>query len=113
LVRQRNLSHQEIKIRILSYLYNKEEGANAHNIQFHAIPGHTQEASRFKRLLEELCTLERIREVDMSHVTKGRVIYIITDKGKRTIENLRNPSLKKFEPFTYVIVNYAIVVFYF
>jgi hypothetical protein len=54
----------------LSYLYNKEEGSNAHNIQFHAVPGHTQEASRFKVLLEELCNLERIQEVDMSHVTK-------------------------------------------
>ena len=58
----------------MSYLYNKEEGSNAHNIQFHAVPGHTQEASRFKVLLEELCNLERIQEVDMGHVTKGRVI---------------------------------------
>lgn len=32
-----------------------ESELNAHSIQFHAVPGHTQEASRFKRLLEELC----------------------------------------------------------
>jgi hypothetical protein len=96
LARQRNLSQQDIKIRILSYLYNKEEGSNAHNIQFHAVPGHTQEASRFKVLLEELCNLERIQEVDMSHVTKGRVIYKITDKGRQTIIHLRNPLIKEF-----------------
>ena len=96
MVGHRNLSQQEIKIRILSYLYNKEEGSNAHNIQFHAVPGHTQEASRFKRLLEELCALERIQEVDMSYVAKGRVIYKITNKGRETIEHLRNPLIKEF-----------------
>jgi predicted transcriptional regulator len=96
LARQKNLSQEQIKIRILSYLYNKEEGANQHNIQFHAILGrHTQEATRFKRLLEELCKLERIQEVDMSHVAKGRVIYKITDKGRKTIESLRNNYLIK------------------
>jgi len=96
LARQKNLSQEQIKIRILSYLYNREEGSNAHNIQFHAVPGHTQEASRFKRLLDELCALERIREIDMSHVTKGRVIYKITDKGKKTIIHLRDPLIKEF-----------------
>ncbi|MDP9289316.1 MAG: hypothetical protein M3P08_14130 [Thermoproteota archaeon] len=96
MARQKNLSQEQIKIRILSYLYNREDGSNAHSIQFHAIPGHTQEASRFKRLLEELCALERIREVDMSHVTKGRVIYMITNKGRETIEHLRDPLIKEF-----------------
>jgi predicted transcriptional regulator len=94
--KERNLSHQEIKIRILSYLYSKEDGANAHTIQFHAILGHTQEASRFKLLLEELCDLDRVQKVDMSHVTKGRVIYKITDKGRQTIERLRDPVIKEF-----------------
>jgi DNA-binding PadR family transcriptional regulator len=92
----RNLSHQETKIRILSFLYNKEMGENAHTIQFHAISGHTQEASRFKRLLEDLCELGRVQKVDMSHVTKGRVIYKITKKGRETIEHLRNPVIKEF-----------------
>jgi len=39
LARQKNLSQERIKIRILSYLYNREEGSNAHSIQFHAISG--------------------------------------------------------------------------
>ena len=60
--KERNLSQQEIKIRILSYLYSIEEGANAHTIQFHAVLGHTQEASRFKLLLEELCDLDRVQK---------------------------------------------------
>jgi hypothetical protein len=96
LARQRNLSQQDIKIRILSYLYNKEDGSNAHNIQFHAITGHTQEANRFKAILEELCELERIQEVDMDHVTKGRVIYKITNRGRQTIEHLRDPIVRDF-----------------
>jgi hypothetical protein len=49
--KERNLSQQQIKISILSYLYSKEEGANTHTIQFHAIFGYLQEASRFKLLL--------------------------------------------------------------
>lgn len=32
----------------------------------------------------------------MSHVTKGRVIYKITDKGRETIIHLRNPLIKEF-----------------
>jgi hypothetical protein len=90
LVRQGNLSQQDIKIRILSYLYDKGEGSNAHNIQFHAIADHIH-ASRFKGILDELCELDRIQQVDMSHVTKGRVIYKITNRGRQTIEHLRDP----------------------
>ena len=80
----------------MSYLYNREDGANQHSIQFHAVPGHTQEASRFKKLLDDLCQLDRIVSIDMSHVTKGRVIYKITDKGKKTIEGIRDPLIKEF-----------------
>ena len=93
---QKNLSQQQIRIRILSYLYNNEEGANQHNIQFHAIVGHTQEASRFKVILDELCQLERIAPVDISYVPKGRIIYKITMKDKKTIEIIRNPLIKDF-----------------
>jgi hypothetical protein len=109
LVRQKNLSQEQIKIRILSYLYNREEGSNAHNIQFHAVRGHTQEASRFKRLLDELCALERIREIDMSHVTKGRVIYKITDKGRSDL-NSGNTNLDRLNTFSPAVLPFGIVV---
>ncbi|MGB7955538.1 MAG: hypothetical protein WCF23_16295 [Candidatus Nitrosopolaris sp.] len=32
----------------------------------------------------------------MSHVTKERVIYKITDKGRQTIIHIRNPLIKEF-----------------
>jgi predicted transcriptional regulator len=93
--KRRNLSQEQISIRILSYLYYKEEGANAHNIQFHGISGrHTQEANRFKKILDEMCDKECIQKVNMSHVTAGRLIYKITDKGRNTIQSLRNPLIK-------------------
>jgi predicted transcriptional regulator len=79
---------------ILSYLYNREDGANAHNIQFHGVIGRTMEGSRFKKLLEELCDLQRIEKHDMSYVTEGRMIYKITEKGRKTIEALRDPLIK-------------------
>ena len=93
MAKPRNLSQEQIKIRILSYLYNKTEGANAHNIQFRGISGrtrHTQEASRFKKLLEELCELDCINKVRMDHVTMGSVIYKITEKGRGTVQKLRD-----------------------
>jgi predicted transcriptional regulator len=99
LVRQRekgNLSRPQITILILSYLYDKEKGENAHTIQLFAIRGHTQESKRFKDLLEELCKKQLIRQEDMSHVSKGHVVYIETDKGKKIIERLRDPLLKEF-----------------
>jgi hypothetical protein len=71
-------------------LYNKREGANAHSIQFHGISRRTQEASRFKKLLDELCDLECIKRVPMDHVAIGRVIYEITDKGRGTVQKLRD-----------------------
>jgi hypothetical protein len=88
--RQRNLSQEQIKIRILSYLYKNKEGANAHKIQFQGMSGHTQEASRFKKLLEELCELHCVDKVPMDHVTMGSVIYKITDKGRGTVQKLRD-----------------------
>lgn len=81
-------------------MYNKEEGANAHNIQFYGIAGRTIEGNRFKKILEDLCILEYLSRIDMSHVTEGRVIYKITDKGRHTIEAIRNPLIKDVLGFT-------------
>lgn len=98
MARQKNLSQEQIKIWILSYLYHQDEGANQHTIQFRALRGRTQEASRFKKLLEELCVLDRIqqKQVDTGKVAEGRTIYKITDKGRRTIESIRDPIIKDF-----------------
>lgn len=88
---RQNLSQEQIKIRILSFLYNKgDKGANAHAIQFHGISKRTQEASRFKILLQELRDVGCINEVPMDNVAVGRVIYIITQKGSDTVQKLRD-----------------------
>jgi hypothetical protein len=88
LARQRNLSQEQIKIRILSYLFSSKQGANAHTIQFREVSGrtrHTQEASNFKTLLDELCDLKCIEKVPMDHVRVGSFIYKITDKGIKIV----------------------------
>jgi predicted transcriptional regulator len=46
------------------------------------------------KILDELCELGRIVSVDMSYVAKGRIIYKITEKGKKTIETIRDPLIK-------------------
>ena len=81
-------------------MYNREEGANAHNIQFYGIVGRTIEGSRFKKILEELCLVETLNKIDMGHVTEGRVIYKITEKGSHIIEVIRNPLIKNFLGFS-------------
>ena len=68
---------------------------NRKNIQFRGI-GHTQEANRFKMLLEELCELRCIEKVPMEHVRTGTFIYQITDKGRRTIQRLRDDLIRLF-----------------
>jgi hypothetical protein len=90
----RNLSQQDIKIRILSYLYHKGgDGANAYNIQSHCVPT-AQEANRFRRFLDDLCELERIEKRDRSDLHKGLITYSITEKGSETVRALRNPLIK-------------------
>jgi len=53
----------------------------------------TKEANSFRKLLDEL---NRLGHVATSYVDNGQVIYKITDKGKKTIENLRDPLVKEF-----------------
>jgi hypothetical protein len=90
----RNLSQGDIKIRILSYLYNKGgDGANAYSIQSHCVPT-SQEANRFKHFLDDLCDLERIEKKDRSDLRKGLITYNITQKGRETVQILRNPLIK-------------------
>jgi hypothetical protein len=97
LARQKYYSTEQIKIRILVYLYHQDEGANKNNIQERAIRGrHTQEGSRFRKILEDQCEIGTIEQIDMSHVTQGRVIYKITDKGRKTIQSLRESHVREF-----------------
>ena len=81
---------------MLSYLYYKSEGTNQHKIQFHGLSGHTQEAKRFRKPLEEMCDIGCIEALSMDHVTEGRIIYRITAKGKDTTQMIRDPLIKNF-----------------
>jgi hypothetical protein len=97
LARQKYHSEEQIKIRTLVYLYHQPDGANKNTIQERAIQGrHTQEGSRFKKILEEQCKIGTIEQVDMSHVRQGSMIYKLTDKGRNTIQSLRQPHMRDF-----------------
>ena len=91
-----HLSQEQIKIRILAFLYNKgEDGANSYTIQRKANIPSSQEYNRFKGFLNELCILSCLKRKEEE--TGGqtlRVFYIITEKGKKTVEAVRNPLLE-------------------
>jgi predicted transcriptional regulator len=93
---RRHLSEEQIKIHVLAYLYNKGEiGANAYVIQHRAnIP--SQEGSRFRGFLEDLCKLGSLKDYEVeTGGEKVRVNYKITMKGKEVVERYRNPLLQE------------------
>jgi hypothetical protein len=93
--KERNLSQEQIKIRILAYLYNKGSmGANAYVIQHRAnIP--SQEHNRFRGFLEELCTLSCLEKYEEETTgEKPRINYRITEDGRTAVEHYKNPQLQ-------------------
>ena len=94
--KDRNLSQEQIKIRILAYPYNKGEvGANGYVIQ-HRANISRQEYNRFKGFLEDLCTklcLEKYEEETAGE--KTRINYKITNKGRDVINKYRDPLLQE------------------
>ena len=93
--KERNLSQEQIKIRILAYLYNKGSvGANAYVIQHRAnIP--SQEHNRFRGFLEELCILSCLEKYEEeTSGEKARIYYRITQDGRTVIEQYRKPQLQ-------------------
>ena len=91
--RKEHLSQAQIKIRILAYLYNRKNGANSYTIQHKAnIP--SQEYNRFKRFLDDLCDLSCLeKNEDETSGQTVRVYFKITDKGRTTVEAVRNPLI--------------------
>jgi hypothetical protein len=89
-----HLSAEQIKLRIMAYLVrigasSQAAGANSYTIQHKAnIP--SQEFSRFRGFLDELCKLGCVREtsVDTSTNTK-RSIYFIEQKGAQIVQQYR------------------------
>ena len=91
----KSLSQAQVKIRILAYLYNKgSQGANSYTIQQKANIPSSQESNRFKGFLEDLCVLSRLEKYEVETGGQSiRTFYRITDKGRQTIDAIRNPLL--------------------
>jgi hypothetical protein len=91
-----NLSQEQIKIRVLAYLYNRGEiGANAYTIQHRAnIP--LQEYNRFRGFLEEMCILSLLTKYEEeTGGDKMRISYKITQNGKNTVDRYRDPLIQQ------------------
>jgi hypothetical protein len=91
-----NLSQEQIKIRILAYLYNRGDiGSNAYTIQHRAnIP--SQEFNRFRGFLEDLCVLSLLAKYEEeTGGDKVRVNYKITQKGRDTVDRYRDPLIQQ------------------
>lgn len=93
--KRENLTQDLIKIRILAYLYNKENPTNAYTIQQRSlIP--SQESNRFKGFLEDLYNLGNLEKIEEeSGGEKSRTSYKITRKGKDTVERYRDPLIQQ------------------
>ena len=91
---RKNLSQEQIKIRILAYLYNRgTNGANSYTIQHRTLIT-SQESNRFRSFLEDLFKLGYLDELKVeTSGTRERTNYIITLKGKRLVEQYRTSLL--------------------
>jgi hypothetical protein len=92
----KNLSQDQIKMRILAYLYNRgEAGANNYTIQQKAnIP--SQEGKRFREFLDELCMMKCIEKFEEETGGAARIKYRITQDGRKTVDAYRGtPFLPK------------------
>jgi hypothetical protein len=94
--KHKNLSQEQVKMRILAYLYNRGKfGANQYVIQHKAnIP--SQDGRRFKDFLKELCLescLDTKEEETGGDIDKVRISYLITQKGRMIVEQYRNSLL--------------------
>ena len=91
--KEKNLSQEQIKMRILGYLYNKGRvGANGYTIQHRAnIP--SQEFNRFKGFLEDLCILVCLEKYEEeTGGDKVRINYRITQTGRIAVDDYRRSS---------------------
>jgi hypothetical protein len=85
----KNLSQEQIKMRILAYLYNKGKGgASNYTIQHKAnLP--SQEGKRFREFLEDLCILKLLEKFEEETGGAARIKYRITQDGRKTIDGYR------------------------
>ena len=86
--KEKNLSQEQIKIRILAFLFNYDEekkSVNANTIQ-HKANIRLQEYSRLRDFLEELCILKCLGKHEVETAgSKPRINYFITEQGKKIV----------------------------
>jgi len=76
------------KLRILGFLYSHSEGANQNTI--HSLPGfNSQRWDLVKEILQNLIDAGSIMIESHDEIKKGAVLYKITDRGRETVEKLR------------------------
>ena len=83
----------------MAYLYTKDTkenyGAYSYTIQRKAGITSSQESNRFKRFLDELCELSCLTTIlEETGGERSRIKYVITEKGKKTIDLIRNPLIQ-------------------
>lgn len=93
--KRENFNQGEIKIRILAYLYYKNTAVNANTILHKAcIP--SQEFSRLRGFLEDLCQKSMLKKIEEeTSGDKPRTNYIITNNGRSLVDVYRShPNLQ-------------------
>lgn len=76
-------------VRILSFLYSHSDGANQNTIT--ALPGlNSQRWDIIKDILNELHGAGSILIEPHDEIKKGAVLYKITQRGKQTVEKLKD-----------------------
>lgn len=84
----RYASKDSRKLRILGFLYSHSEGANQNTI--HSLPGlNSQRWDLVKEILQNLDNAGSIMIESHDEIKKGAILYKITDKGRETVEKLR------------------------
>jgi hypothetical protein len=91
---KKNLSQEQIKIRILAYLYKVGNvGVNSYTIQHRSIIP-SQDFNRFRQFLHELCILNHIEAYEEETSGERKITkYKIMDKGRKLVDTYRNSAL--------------------
>lgn len=77
------------KLRILGYLYSHAEGANQNTIN--SLPGlNSQRWDIVKDILADLMNAGSVMMETHDEIKKGATLYKITDKGKKTVDKLKD-----------------------
>ena len=85
----------------MAYLYNRPKGANSNTIQHKANIPSSQDANRFKIILNELCAKSLLEKEPIETGNEKVIInYIITIRGKSMVEWLKTGPMEDLWGFS-------------